>query len=298
MSFDLWFATKATNANLDIRQIRDWFTNRLHYDPDGLENNQVIYENQDTGVYFTFEFGEFFDPHDLPDMDRPVEIILLLNYLRPKFFALECVFEIQALVDQFDLQVADPQECEQDYSAFDEAQFVQSFSKHSCQAVRALRENHDYEPKPISSEKLEVAWRWNFEKHEREKQTSADVFFPTIFWFEANNTISSGVVWSDGIPTVIPPCDSIYLHWDELAGRRVFGINLGKLKTDQLYDKSVLDDIFTEFYEKADSNGCLWPRAYNRPAKLTKILRAFERTGALPQMLQANAVIDDSFVDS
>ena len=80
MSFDLYFASKVGMEKADIADFRSWFAGKPHYDQDALEHNQGFYENEDTGVYFIFEFGQFFDKSDPPETSRPIQIVLLLNY--------------------------------------------------------------------------------------------------------------------------------------------------------------------------------------------------------------------------
>ncbi len=295
MSFDLWFASKEIETVPNIRDVQEWFMNRTNYDPENINDSQAMYENKDTGVYFIVEFGSVFDPADAPDTKRSVFAVVLLNYLRPKFFAVECALEIQQFANRFGLEVCDPQESEDDFVAFDDKKFVASFSKHSRWAVKSMGENHGFTPKLMPSEKLEVLWRWNFQKKDREAETNEDVFFPTMFVFEAGGNFSTGVVWPDGIPTVIPPCDSIYIHWDELAQKSVLGLRLGPKKSGRLYEMRALNRIFSEFYHAIDDSGCLWPREFVRPANLARVLRNFDQPGVSPAMLAAGAVIDDDY---
>jgi len=297
MSFDLWFATRSGSNRPAPHDLRAWFARRKHYAPEDISETQALYQNLATGVYFIIEFGEVFDPADAPDTERPIDAVLLLNYLRPKFFARECAEELQVFLNEFSLEVCDPQEEETDFGAFDTDRFVQSFAKYSRWAVKSMRLNHGFEPKPMVSERLDAMWRWNFSKERLEAKTEDDVFVPTILIFETEGVLSTGIVWSDGIPTVIPPCDSIYLHWDELASKKLLGANVGKKKSDQLYDRSAFDAIFNRFYERR-SDDCLWPLSFVRPVDLERALRDFNEVGDAPKMLAADAVIDSEFVGS
>ena len=297
MSFDLWFAAKNESNRPEPSDLEAWFAGRKHYGSEDISDTQALYQNEATGVYFIIEFGEVFDPADTPDTERPIDAVLLLNYLRPKFFARECAEELHEFLDEFNLEVCDPQKEETGFAGFDANCFVQSFAKHSRWAVRSMQQNHGYEPKPMASDKLDAMWRWNLSKERLEANTEEGVFIPTIFIFEVEGVLSTGIVWSDGIPTVIPPCDSIYLCWDELSSKKIFGVNVGIKKPDQLYDRSALQKIFTQFYDRR-SDDCLWPLSFTQPAELESALLNFNEVGSNPTMLAADAVIDSDFVDS
>lgn len=297
MSFDLWFAARNGAHRPTPGDFRAWFVGRKNYASEDVTEAQALYQNETTGVYFIIEYGDVFDPADAPDTLRPIDAVLLLNYLRPKFFARECAEELHEFLSEFSLEVCDPQEEESDFRAFDSDRFIQSFARHSRWAVKSMTQSHGFEPKLMASDKLDAMWNWNFCKELFEANTREDIFVPTIFVFDSDDVLSTGIVWSDGIPTVIPPCESIYLHWDELSSKKVLGIKVGTRKSDQLYEKSALEEIFTRFYERRSDN-CLWPLSNVRSAELESALRAFSKVGRNPRMLAADAVIDSDFVDS
>lgn len=96
MSYDLFFTfPKPTQRSV----VEKYFASRPHYQING----SVVYQSQDTGVYFVFEFRSDTDDHQL------VGASLNLNYFRPHIFGLEAEQEIRAFVECFQPSIEDPQ---------------------------------------------------------------------------------------------------------------------------------------------------------------------------------------------
>ena len=89
MSYDLFF--KPRRGDADSSQFAEYFRNRRHYKVDVPE---VLYENEDTGVYFMFDLER--EPDEDEGTHYPVA--LNLNYFRPSFFGLEAEPEVTAFV--------------------------------------------------------------------------------------------------------------------------------------------------------------------------------------------------------
>ena len=97
MSYDLYF----TKPEITLQQFEDYFRRRDNYK---VENAQAWYENEDTGVYFCFEFSD----EDSKDLDFG-KISFNLNFFRPHFFALEAEIEVKEFIDKFGFSINDPQ---------------------------------------------------------------------------------------------------------------------------------------------------------------------------------------------
>jgi len=99
MSYDLFF----TQPEITLEQFLDYFAGRSRY---RVENAQAWYENEDTGVYFCFDYS--IEPEY--DPEAPAGIVAFnLNFYRPHFFALEAEPEVRSFVDYFNCSVHDPQ---------------------------------------------------------------------------------------------------------------------------------------------------------------------------------------------
>ena len=94
MSYDLFLKSNA--AALDADGFEAYFDTRPNYT---VNNGQAFYENEDTGVYFSFDYAS----------DEAETVAFNLNYFRPHFFGLEAAPEVAAFISAFNLNIHDPQ---------------------------------------------------------------------------------------------------------------------------------------------------------------------------------------------
>lgn len=99
MSYDLFFI----EPEITQEQFETYFSGRYHYK---VENNQAWYENEDTGVYFCFDYSN--EPEEDPEVPN-ASVAFNLNFYRPHFFALEAEPEVQRFVSYFGFKIHDPQ---------------------------------------------------------------------------------------------------------------------------------------------------------------------------------------------
>ncbi len=92
MSYDLFLKSESLTAD----EFESYFNSRPHYT---LNGDQAFYENEDTGVYFSFDYAP----------DELGTVAFNLNYYRPHFFGLEAAPEVEAFVWAFNLTIDDPQ---------------------------------------------------------------------------------------------------------------------------------------------------------------------------------------------
>src|ERR1051325_2662308 len=102
MSYDLYFKSRNQNSKPTPIEFVEYFRQRKNYE---VSNQQVVYQNETTGVYFVFDIGEL---SDMEDSDL-LPLSFNLNYLRPHIFGLEAEPEIRSLVEKFSLLVSDDQ---------------------------------------------------------------------------------------------------------------------------------------------------------------------------------------------
>ena len=88
MSYDLFFRPR--HGILEAQQFAAYFARRKHYE---LNGKQAWYENEDTGVGFSFDLE---DPLDESD-DDPFPIAMNINFFRPSYFILEAEPEVTTL---------------------------------------------------------------------------------------------------------------------------------------------------------------------------------------------------------
>src|SRR5205809_479293 len=116
MSYDLFFLKRQASNAISPEVITQYFRGRAHYT---LQDQQFWYQNEDTGVYFSFDLTsggeqEKESPEGGPEAAtadglEPVGLSFNINYFRPHFFGLEAEGELSALTSRFSLRVDDPQ---------------------------------------------------------------------------------------------------------------------------------------------------------------------------------------------
>jgi hypothetical protein len=231
MSYDLTFAHPADSAPMTQDAFESYFGSRAHY---AMNGTQAWYSNEDTGVYFSFDF----DPQTVPpddwadfaDDDGVIEewfpsiASFNINYNRPSFFAAEAAPEIAAFVENFNLIVDDPQIDGMGRGTFSMEKFATGWNKGNSWATSAVRLNSESDtPLTYPAQRLLGAWRWNLSRSDRQSQIGESIFIPKISFGTRSGQVSTFAVWPDAIPTLLPQVDFVLIVRDELARRRWFG---------------------------------------------------------------------------
>ena len=105
MSHDLFFLTRRPQP-VSLDAFQSYFASRPHYTLQGNDASQALYENDDTGVYFSFDYsadGSGVDEAVDPDLGSlgwsGTGMSFNLNYWRPHIFGLEAEPEVGADLD-------------------------------------------------------------------------------------------------------------------------------------------------------------------------------------------------------
>lgn len=218
MSYDLYFHAAEPVDVLDVRQ---YFAARDHYQ---VGDDQVVYENPDTGVYFTLDLGSHdegeedddeeleIDPEEASRAASRVPVAFNINYFRPHVFGLEAEPELTAFVRQFGLAVDDPQHDGMGVGAYSPEGFLRGWDAGNEFGHRAFLQ-HGAGEGPIPSlprAELERWWSWNLCRQALMADFEVMLdggFVPTIFFFlgvAAPDAVTTAVVWGDCIPIAIP----------------------------------------------------------------------------------------------
>jgi hypothetical protein len=214
MSYDLFFTARREEANLTVASFAEFFRRRKNYQ---VSDQQAIYENEDTGVAFIFDF----DDAEEGEPGGGATLSLNLNYWRPHVFGLEAETELSVLVRELDLAVGDPQGTMED-GEFNSEAFLRGWNEGNEFAYRSFLSNADFDDPFFTAPaaKIEAAWRWNLNKTALQEQLGEDIFVPTIMWSEKEGIAETLVVWGDGIPQAMPEVDSILIVREELAPKK------------------------------------------------------------------------------
>jgi len=218
MSYDLYFCVPKGRKGLSEKDFRRHFDKRPNYKK---APRQAWYENPETGVYFSFEYGTLTDEGWRPPPDlQPANVSFNLNYMRPHPFALEAEPEIAALVSTFDLLVDDPQLDGMGSGTYLAEGFIRGWNagnRFSCHAPDESERARLLE-RAVPSEDLDLAWRWNFSRPSLDATLERrDVFVPTVAFVRLSSGTVPVVIWGDGVAIAIPPVKYLVLGRDKFS---------------------------------------------------------------------------------
>jgi hypothetical protein len=214
VSYDLFFI----EPEITLQQLEAYFSGRNHYK---VENNQAWYENEDTGVYFCFDYSA--ESEDDPEAPTG-KVSFNLNFYRPHFFAIEAEPEVHNFVKHFGFKIHDPQTKGMGEGQYNTDGFFSGWNHGNEFGYKAIMKSEE-PPEVINTlpgNNLEAIWRWNYVKQETQNNFVEDIFVPGIIFIQKGGKLLSIVVWPDAIPTLIPQVDAIVIPRQELAPRRIF----------------------------------------------------------------------------
>jgi len=208
MSFDLSFYKKKGSV-LPEQDIRNYLSNKAYDKNPGA--NEWVMENEDTRVYFSFDYFHINDTDQEPENFISTGFNFNLNFVRPDFFGLEAFIFVEELIHTFDLYVLDPQSSGEIEKPVKGQLFQSWYNSNENTSKQFYKE---YNLKYLPKEKSDKAWRYNFIKSEHQKKLGEDNYFvPKILFFEnkLNGEIETISVWPYNAPYVFPMVDYFLL---------------------------------------------------------------------------------------
>jgi hypothetical protein len=215
MSYDLYLFSHSGTLNKSAFEA--YFGARPKYK---LQNSQASYENEDTGVYFSFDLPSTNDEVDLDDTIVGYALAFNLNLCRPSFFATEAAKELAAATREYGLAVFDPQGIPE-RREFKEDEFIANWRQANQKATAVLRQGQpDLEIVELPNSVLNVAWNWNYSRSGAQAELGEDVFVPKILFVRWRGYPATATVWTDAISVLLPKTDTVLIYRDTLAHRR------------------------------------------------------------------------------
>jgi hypothetical protein len=220
MSYDLWL--KPRSGVVKLEAFMTYFNGRQHYK---ANNSEVFYENDYTGVYFSFSYNQGEDSND--DEDDPFDeypVHFNINYFRPDYFILEAEIEVTRLVRHFDLLVNDPQTegmGEGEYSPQGLFSGWRAGNKFAGTAI-LQHASTEFHPLHMPATRLRGVWQWNYRHKELEERLGPTYFIPRLMFIDNGGKAATMFVWPDGLPIAAPPADYVCLGREQLAPTRLF----------------------------------------------------------------------------
>jgi hypothetical protein len=225
VSYDLFFRSRSPTSRFSRDDFVRHFTGRPHYE---VNESQAWYCNEDSGVYFAFDFIE---RDKVPEAEEEsdscsIPVAFNLNYFRPHAFGLEAEPEVAAFVHAFNLTVSDPQMSGMGDGEYSAEGFLRGWNAGNAFGYRAMiSQDHAQTFLTLPSSRIEALWRWNFNRELVQVDIADKAFVPRIFFFEADRNVQTAVAWGDGIPILLPAVDLVLVPRQRLAPRRWFRSN-------------------------------------------------------------------------
>ena len=293
MSYDLFFRARSADARFSRDDFARHFTGRPHYQ---VTDSQAWYANEDSGVYFSFDYQE---PSAEPAVDEPPDPSLLpvafnLNYFRPHPFGLEAEPEVAAFVRAFDLTVSDGQIDGMGEGEYSSEGFLRGWNKGNSFGFEAIT-SADSSRKHLTlpSAQLEAVWRWNLGREARQNAIGEAAFVPQIMFLDAGDAIQTAVVWGDGIPILLPVVDTVLAPRQKLAPR-------GWLRSKPdvvVFSWQEVEPIARRFRNAGGEPACFELFYEATPPDIERIIRDKQPPATLPTGVAFDHVLNRELID-
>ena len=218
MSYDLDLKPRSGDFSQD--RFLSYFQSRAPY---VVQGQQAWYENEDTGVYFSFETHAAEAEGADADLAAAYPVSFNMNFCRPSFFALEAEPELSRVIREFDFVALDPQTDGQ--GDYDPARFLSEWRAGNEFGYSAMFGDPDRRPDvaALPRARLERIWRWNHARGQRQRELGDSIFVPRIMFFKDDPVVKPAVVWTDGIPRAFPSeVDAVVVYLNALAPKKFF----------------------------------------------------------------------------
>lgn len=205
MSYDLYFRP---TKPLDLAEVRAFFEERGYK----VSETQAYFENESTGVYFGFDFS--------PEK-ADATVSFNINYYRPHVFGLEAQAELASFIEEFGLEIEDPQMHGMGNGPFSAEGFLRGWNAGNELAHGVIASNEGVErPLALPAARNEGTWRWNYAKDgllDELELNLGDVppcFVPTVMMVvpEGTSEVKTIVVWDVQMAIAIPDVDLVVTH--------------------------------------------------------------------------------------
>ncbi len=212
MSFDLYFY-KEKGRELPESEVGEYLNaNLVEVDENGF---QWLFENEDTGVYYTFELN---DPEDDPEAIELYESFasfdntrfsFSLNFIRPNFFGLEAFQFVERFMKDLGLFTLNPQSgIDSENPTIEDCKaYYENWSNTNIQFSSTHFDEFNLVHIPI--EKSNNIWAYNSRLKEMQNFLGDDYFVPSLILAKQTDTgkIVTFSTWTEHIPNVFPSAD-------------------------------------------------------------------------------------------
>ena len=217
MSFDLFFCWQRPE-HIDFGAVCSWARVLTCFEQ---KENQLWYGNEDTGVYFSLDFGgkpaEDREGPVIPQGYLDTGLSFNLNFNRPSYFGYEAMPIVENLAAEFGLSVFDPQARDSDHLLVRDVKsedLLKSWLENNRNAILTMVE-HAGLATPIEMPRSKSMYRWRYSRSKKHLQTicGKDIFVPTLSPVRrtGSNRAELAFVCTQGIPCLMPASDWVFI---------------------------------------------------------------------------------------
>lgn len=240
MSYDLNFykQQKDSISKADIEKYLNQLPNVSH------ENGtQWIYQNEDTGVYCSFEYyeanqeDEEFDVEYFEGFDDTY-FSFNINFIRPQFFGKECFPIVDKLVTDLNLYIVNPQG-EGTPQKYESGILENEWADTNLRFCKS--QFKEFGLSYLELNKSNYSWEFCISRNELQNKLGGNYFVPEIFYIQKFNsrTVEIICVWPEHLPFVLPKVDYVLI---QKKVKKLFRTKeeQGLIKYDDLLSKNTL----------------------------------------------------------
>lgn len=292
MSYDLFFQARKTGATVTYDEFADYFSSRRHYD---VKEGQAWYTNEDTGVYFVFEFDTSDDAAE-QGAEPLLPVTFNLNYFRPHPFGMEAEPEVRSFVTTFGLLVCDGQVMGMGEGEYSTDGFLRGWNSGNEFGYRAMvSQAPDALPMTLTSAIIQSCWLWNYQREARQTAIGESAFVPRIVFIDRDGKVASAVIWTDGIPSLLPEVDLLLVPRKRFAPRRLFRSSTEDMVT---LEWPQIAPVLKRFQRSMSELACFELFYAETPDDIAQLIRKARPPAVAPQGLSFDQVLNQELVEA
>lgn len=212
MSYDLNFYKRTADSitNEDVANYLNALPNVTNE-----QENQWIYEHEETGVYCMFEYDGESSYEDIEEEVfadfEDTHFRFNINFIRPQFFGKECFPLVDHLAEDLNLYILNPQG-EAEPKKYEKGALEKEWAASNLKFAKANFE--EFGLCYLPPEKSDYAWNYNNQVYARQQQYGQNYFVPTIFYIKPEDSREAFtlVVWPEHIPFLLPKVDYVFVN--------------------------------------------------------------------------------------
>jgi hypothetical protein len=185
------------------------------------KDNQLWYQNENTGVYFSLDFAGEPSPEtegpEIPPGYFDTGLSFNLNFNRPSCFGHEAMPIVENVAAEFELSVFDPQARDPESLLLRDVrsqELLGSWLENNRNAILTMVE-HAGLATPLQMPLSKSLYRWKYARNKKDLETKCgqDIFVPTLSPVRrtGSNQVELAFVCTQGVSCLVPTSDWVFI---------------------------------------------------------------------------------------